>query len=807
MQISTERPQVIKHIIASASESMSVEFHGIADDMAGYAISALFDPYVLTAKKKHAAVFLSLGETPPPFPGLRASDICRAQKERIVFAGMHGERVLYNPNNYRRFGISKAWTRLASIAELPGAVVKPGTAVFAFDPLALIRSYLNMAEPAIIGDIVALTAETILRAKGDARSIRQNDMRRDFHAYGIAAMLIARLAGLRHTPFDMKSAVNAATSAARSYVAGKFGDAKKKLASAYMLLKQTRIAAAGLPLYIMHMPHGGILFRDEGYAEYDWPEGAMKVLALYLSWAKNFGYRFAPDISAGTLVNLNDTHPKTIKEFADAWKSGIIEFVNGTWGQPYMQLWRVWDQKKHITVGIEAFEKLFKRRPVVYAAQEMALHPNMPGILKDNGYRYAIHRAQNLGSAPDCNEPVIEWKGYDGRTITALPSHASKSEKHGSSIFRDWPELVSKTIDDGIPFAAITSFIDQTFVGAYQEEFIRANRFGKLFGEFMTPSAFFAAVKGTPMERYFTLDEHTYDLGLPANNYHRYEMGMSSTLHAYWNAEAARLEDAERQGELEHHELIRLLEGEAHDAYILPYFKQGAFIEMYLTEYIGPRYRVSSDGPRGVARYIKDTVRLPDIIEDRPRITPSAATIKETSISAEGRTVAIDAKTGAVISINDQGVRFGEIRYKGNVLSVSHIDAGEHTLSVHGEIPGAAKIIIDYFISGGTLYGIVALPDGIKRFRHDASYWEECIYLAHIAGEHASVIRHTSGVDEPTGLGEFFSVDRIAVKSLAGMRSFRHGGNIFFRHRGPELHNRLWSYEDRARSFWWGVAL
>lgn len=805
MQIDGERARASTNaVITEASKAVSVSFRGIPDDMAGYAMSVLFDPYVLTAKKK-AEIFLSLNDA-PPMAGLSVSELYRPQKERIVFRTPNGERVLHNPNQYRRIAVSKAWKVFASIAEIPGAAAKPGTAVFSFDALALIRSYLNMAEPSITGDIVGLIAQAVLLAKGDTRRVKENDMRRDFHAYGTAVMLIARLCALRKRPFDIASAVSAVSAAARAYVAGKSAEAKKKLASAYGLLRKERIAAAALPIYVIHMPHGGILFRDEGYAEYDWPEGAIRPLKLYLEWARRFGYRFAPDISAGTLVNLNDTHPRTIKEFGAAWKEGLIEFINGTWGQPYMQLWRTWDQNAQFTEGLAAFTRLFGRRPVVYGAQEMALHPNMPGMLTAHGFRHVIHRAQNLGSAPDCNEPIISWKGFDGKTITALPSHASKSEKHGAGIFRDWPDLVSKTIDDGLPFAAITSFIDQTFVGAYQEEFIRANRFGGLFCEFTTPSAFFAAVKERPMERYFTLDEHTYDLGLPANNYHRYEMGMSSTLHAYWNAEALRLQAAEKRGELAHKDLIRLLEGEAHDAYILPHFKQGAFLDLYMTEYIGPRYRVSNDGPRGVTRFIKDTVRLPDIIEDRPGVSPSAAVIRENSLSADGRSVSIDAQSGAVIAVNDAGVRFGELRYKGTTLAVERIDTGEHTLIVHGSI-GIAKLAIEYFISGGALYGIVSVAGAIPHFRHDAPYWDECIHLAHNAGEHAAVIRHSSGADEPTALGEFFSVDRIAVKTLSGIRNFRHGGNIFFRHRGPELHNRLWAYEERSRSFWWAVQL
>ena len=794
-------------ILAAASQPLALTVQGAGDEMAEYAMSALCDPYVLTAKRRPAELHLSFGEA-PRFAGMTLSEPCRGQKERIVFAGAAGERVLLNPNEYRRLAVSKAWTPLASIAELPGVVARPGTAVFAFNPLALIRSYLNMAEPEITGDIVSLIAAAALCARGDARTIRHHDLRRDFHSYGVAAMLVAKLAVLRGGTFDVAQAVEEAAPAARAYCAGRYAQATKLLAASLASLARVRSALAPLPVYILHMPHGGILFRDEGYAEYDWPEASAKVLNLYLRWAKDFGYRFAPDLGAGTLEHLNSTHPQTVRDLADAWKNGLMEFVNGTWGQPYLQIWRTWDQRQHFSVGLAAFERVFHRRPTVYAAQEMALHPNLPGLLVDFGYKYAIHRVQNLGVTPDCTEALIRWQGADGRSILTLPSHPSKSEKHGSLIFRDWPDLVSRTLDDGLPFAAITSLIDQTFVGPCQEEFIRANRYAAVFGEFMTPSGFFAATPhiASP-DRYFTLDDHTCELALPEDSYHRYEMTASSSLHAYWNAEAARLEDAERRGKLDPGALGRLLDGEAHDAYILPYFKQGAFLDLYLTEYPGPRYRVTGDNPRGVARYIKDSVGLPDVIEDRPATKPSAARVRQNRIAAEGRTVAVDARSGAVSALDGAAVRFGEVRYQGRRLARVRLARGENRLLVRGELPGIGSIEVEYFIAGGFLYGVVSLPGGMKRVPCDVPYWEDGVCLAHEIGKRASVVRHSSGVEEATHLEQFFSVDRLAVEWSGGVRRFRHGGNIFFRRCGAELLNRLWAYEERSRSFWWAVEL
>ncbi|MBM4081832.1 MAG: hypothetical protein FJ278_19155 [Planctomycetes bacterium] len=104
----------------------------------------------------------------------------------------------------------------------------------------------------------------------------------------------------------------------------------------------------------------------------------------------------------------------------------------------------------------------------------------------------------------------------------------------------------------------------------------------------------------------------------------------------------------------------------------------------------------------------------------------------------------------------------------------------------------------------GALYGLVERPDEMPWFRHDVPYWDDCVYLRHAHGQPgATVTRYYIGIGEPTAHKEFYSRDRVTV----GRVELLHGGNGFFRVSDGALENRLWSHNETARSFWWGIRL
>lgn len=796
----------------SALARWRVRVLGLNEFAPGYLMGALFDPYLARPCEKNVVLHLNLasrdGEA-DDLPGLEIAGIYGPQKERIVFSSARaGTRALHLPFPYARVGASSDWNVPATCAELPGVLTAPGLAAFMFDPIQLITKYLDMAEPDITADVIDLIVRAVLAARGEPRDLDADELRRDFHALGISYMMVEELYALFGAEFDAGSLFAGLYEAAEAYRQGDSGRAREELIACFQTLTKAREQLFPEPIYIMDMPHGGILFEEEGYAEYDWPEAAAKILRLYLEWSQGLGYRFAPDIGAGTLKHLNATHPKTVLALKRAWDEKRIEFVNGTYSQPYLQLWDMWSQHKQFEEGLRVFDELFGQRPTVYAAQEIALHPALPGMLRQYGYEAAIHRSQNQGTAPLDDSPLIDWEGPDGATIPTLPSHAPRSEKLGSGIYRGMPVLIKGTADAKLPFAAITNLIDQTFVGAYKEEVIRTARLCGLWGEFLTPSEFFKKTAHVPrVARRYSLDVYDYDREMPSANYHRYESGGFSSLLELWLQTARRLEDDERRGSLQTPELHKLLDGQSHDGYVVSYFKRGAFLDLYLTDYVGPRYKVTGDNPRGVDHYLRDCLGAPEVVSAELPVSLGRAEIDGAALALDDVHFRIDPETAHVCEINGRAVRLGAPRYGQNPLNVQGLGAREGRLVIEGVLRGFGDLRLVYGIAGETLYCLVEADPASRRSDCKTPYWEDCVYLAHALPEATVVHRHCSGCIEPTALPDFYSAGHIVLKAEEVALTLGHGGNGFFKRSGAELWNRLWAYNENSRSFWWSVSL
>lgn len=806
------RPSTVEFVKSEAEKRNGIQLRGLNSDAPGYMMAALFDPYIVSSENNGVTLYLNHLDCDQDLvstEGVAVNGPFGSQKERVIFPSPRiGRRTVYLSFPCYRMRVSNEWKVLGTCAELPAVAVRSGKAIFAFDPVELIIRYLDMADPGVTADIIDLVVHSILSARGENAGFDSDDTRRDFHALGISCMMLWELYSLFGKEWSTHELHSILHEAAQKYIAGRREIASGKLLECYDILEAARKRLVPVPVYIMDMPHGGILFQQEGYAEYDWPEAAAGVLRMYLDWTERFGYHFAPDIGAGTLKNFSDTHPKTIAALKKAWQESSIEFVNGTYSQPYLQLWDLWSQEKQFEVGLGVFRELFERIPTAYAAQEIALHPGLPRILRKFGYEYAIHRAQNLGTTPIENVPLIDWEGFDGTTIPALPSHSPRSEKLGSDIYRNLPMLLKKTSDAGLPFAAYTNLIDQTFVGIYKEEVVRAAGLSDVWGKFVTPTGFFqetSSIERTP--RRYRLDAYEYDKELPPENYHRHESGGRSSLLEYWCQTARKLERQESGNTIAEGDLIRLLEGQAHDAYIVPYFKRGAFMELYLTDYNGPRYIVTGDNPRGVSHYLRDCVGIPAEVEAETPVEMAKANIDTDEVSLGELSVSIDLATGAVREINKEQISLGRLTYTGN--SLLKTEAREHSgcLEVSGQLHGFGGATLVYGISGQTLYcRISARPEG---WHPDCKtpYWDDCVYLAHTIPEGAEVVRHCSGFAEVTRLSYFFSHGCLQFKNDREWVTLFHGGNIFFRRVGNEIHNMLWAYNDNAVSFWWGVII
>ncbi len=780
----------------------------------GYAVGALFDPNVLSATLKKSTIYLECPEASAALAGLTVAEKRTSQKDRISFV-VNKQRApslhlptLWGGVPYRRLEISAQWRTLATIAELPGLVAADGAAVFAFNPLKVIHRHLCMAEPSTTRDLPDLLVKAILGASGVVADLDDHDLRRDFHALGVSALLLGQLHQAVGKPWSVKAIEPDLRAAAKWYLANDHDKARGLLAGIFKQFEQKRTEIVSTPVYFIVMPHGGILFENEGYAEYDWPEAAARVLNLLLDWSDRFGFKFAPDIGAGTLEEFVKIHPRTIGRLRAAWEKGTIEFVNGSYSQPYTQLWPTWDQDKQFEIGLKTFEQLFGMRPRVYAAQEIALHPTLPDLLATHGFTHAIHRSQNLGLAPIDKAPLIDWQSPKGTSIRSLPSHPLRSERRGGEIWRHLPVLLTSARNAGLPFIAFTSLMDQTFIDIYNEEILRANQYAPVWGEFVTPSEFFARTASVKAEkRCHNLDDYHYDLDLSGNSIHGHQTGGYSSEHAFMFKEGARLRELESHGKLAEGDLKKLLNQEAHDCYIIPYFAPGYFMEGGLTDYLGPRYRCVNDKSRGINRCIRDAAGYPARCSDFAPSKPERCEITGTTLSSAGTAFEINPHSGEVVRIGQRNVSLGALRFDGVPFRAEDITSVCHTLKLAGTLPGFGDATLEYFINGGQLFCEVSTTNPHILADDTRICWGNCVYLEHAKPGGAVVERTVSGLTQPTASERFHSLDRLAVRDAGGVLHLGHGGNIFFRQTERTVQNRLWCYDEFCDRFWWSVQI
>ncbi|MFZ2657560.1 MAG: hypothetical protein WAX69_21675, partial [Victivallales bacterium] len=639
-------------------------------------------------------------------------------------------------------------------------------------------------------------------------------------------LLVCQLFRAAGKKWNVKEILPELHRAAEYYMSGEYAKAGKTLSGLFGLLEKRRKEIVDVPIYIMTMPHGGIIIENEGYAEYDWPDAAAKVLNLLLDWTEKYGYRIAPDIGAGTLEEFVKVHPETVDRMKKMWIKGDMEFVNGTYSQPYMQVWPAWDQDKQFEAGLKTFMDIFGRRPTVYAAQEIAHHPALPEILVKNGFKHAIHRSQNLGLVPIDKSPIIDWQSPSGVSIRSLPSHPLRTERRGGEIWRHFPILLTSERNRDLPFISFTSLMDQTFIDIYNEELLRANRYAPVWGEFVTPSEFFERTKGCKaVKTCYTLDQYHYDLDLSGNSIHGHQTGGYSSEHAFMFKESARLQALEKRGRLlenkcstgilpvklkynsPYDELKLLLTQEAHDCYIIPYFAPGYFMDGGLTDYCGPRYQCVNDGPRGIARCIRDAAKYPKVFSDTAPSKAVKAKIIGGVISSKDHRAEIDGRSGKVVSIDGKKVSLGFLKFDGVPFEVQKMFSKADRLCLSGKIPGFADAVLEYFFGTGGLLCEISVGRPLFVWSDTKISWGSCVYLEHSKDESAEIIRNVSGVAQATGIEKFHSLDFLDIRNEKVPIRLRHGGNIFFRQTKKAVHNRLWCYDEFCDKFWWGAGL
>lgn len=127
----------------------------------------------------------------------------------------------------------------------------------------------------------------------------------------------------------------------------------------------------------------------------------------------------------------------------DQSHSGRIEYVNPTFGQPY--LYNITGESiiRQFAYGMELLRKHFPAiRFDTYASEEPCFTSALPQILKGFGFRYASLKNPNTcwgGYTRAYGKEMLHWVGPDGTGIPTVPRYAIETLKPGST----WETIAS----------------------------------------------------------------------------------------------------------------------------------------------------------------------------------------------------------------------------------------------------------------------------------------------------------------------------------------------------------------------------
>lgn len=134
--------------------------------------------------------------------------------------------------------------------------------------------------------------------------------------------------------------------------------------------------------------------------------------------------------------------PAAFEELRAAVKSGKLEIVGASYGQPYGLFHGGESNVRQHVFGVRSVERLFGVRPRVFWEEEFDFFPQLPQILKSCGYSGASLFFQwtwHTPSVPEEALALVMWEGHDGAKLPTLPKN--------ELCLHQWPEDFAGRLD------------------------------------------------------------------------------------------------------------------------------------------------------------------------------------------------------------------------------------------------------------------------------------------------------------------------------------------------------------------------
>lgn len=135
--------------------------------------------------------------------------------------------------------------------------------------------------------------------------------------------------------------------------------------------------------------------------------------------------------------------PEALAELRDAIRSGIVEPVGCSYGQPYGLFHGGESNVRQRIYGVRTAMRVLGARPTTFWEEEFDFYPQLPQMLRSCGFEFGSLFFQWTWHTPEVpkeDAPVVEWEGIDGSRI--LTATRNKLNLH------QWPEDFDGLLDE-----------------------------------------------------------------------------------------------------------------------------------------------------------------------------------------------------------------------------------------------------------------------------------------------------------------------------------------------------------------------
>lgn len=336
----------------------------------------------------------------------------------------------------------------------------------------------------MVADILAALFSETFFPKLSASPVISEGFRLDCQSYGVNRFLINWLAELFLGTADFSQA-DTFYKMSIGYVLNEDMDsAEKQLGMAFQTLAEIRKGYSKTNIKFIEIPHIGILFEDEGFFEFEWPEFTRMRIEKLLDFTENTESKVAFEVGTSCWKNFARLFPETINRLNKLKTAGKTSVTNGTFSLPYALYSPVGIQYWQFENGMREYQNLFGNSSPTYQCQENSFTPLMPQLFKHFGINSALHVIQNRGKSPIVKEQFFKWRGADGSTCPAMGVPDEALGRKGSNYFYDLPQLLKKY--SHLNEIYYPNFQDIGFV-PFRTHIYRSSSYASIWGDFMLP--------------------------------------------------------------------------------------------------------------------------------------------------------------------------------------------------------------------------------------------------------------------------------------------------------------------------------